>query len=108
MRFTFSALLLAALAACASTPPDDRQLPEGGALPGPSEEIEGGGLAAIELCDAGDYRGLVGTDVGATTFPASDNLRVFGINDIVTQDYIPHRTNVVFDSSRQIVRVYCG
>ena len=28
-----------------------------------------GGLASIELCDAEDYRHLIGTPVSATTFP---------------------------------------
>ena len=108
MRFTFPALMLVAMTACAPTVPDDLDQPEDRALPGPSEQIEGSGLAAVELCDAADYRGLVGSDVGATSFPVSSSLRVFGVNDIVTQDYIPQRTNVVYDTSRRIVRVYCG
>lgn len=108
MRFTFPALMFVALAACASSAPDDRDQPENRALPGPSEDIAGGGLADVELCDARNYRGLIGSDVGATTFPKSDELRVFSVNDIVTQDYIPQRTNVVFDGSRRIIRVYCG
>ena len=108
MRFTILPALILALAACAPATPDDRVTSEDRALPGPSEEIDGGGLADIELCDAEDYRPLVGSSVDATTFPAGPRLRVFGINDIVTQDYIPQRTNVVYDTSRRIVRVYCG
>lgn len=108
MRFTIFPALLLGLTACAPTAPDDR-VPSGDrALPGPSEEIPGGGLADIELCDAADYRPLVGSDVGATSFPTGPELRVFGVNDIVTQDYIPQRTNVVYDTSRRIIRVYCG
>ena len=108
MRFTVLPALIVGLGACAPEAPDDRDLPEDRALPGPSEEIDGGGLADIELCDAEDYRPLVGSDVGATSFPTGPELRVFGVNDIVTQDYIPQRTNVVYDTSRQIIRVYCG
>ena len=108
MRFTITALMLLALSACASSTPDDREVSADRALPGPSEQTEGGGLADIELCDAADYRGLVGSDVGATSFPVGPQLRVFGQNDIITQDYIPQRTNVVYDTSRRIIRVYCG
>ncbi len=108
MRFTIFQALLLGLAACAPTAPDDRFVPGDRALPGPSEEIDGEGLADIELCDAEDYRSLVGSDVGATSFPTGPELRVFGVNDIVTQDYIPQRTNIVFDTSRRIIRVYCG
>ena len=108
MRFIITAIIFVALSACASSTPDDRDVQEDRALPGPSEQTEGGGLADIELCDAADYRGLVGSDVGATSFSIGPQLRVFGQNDIITQDYIPQRTNVVYDTSRQIIRVYCG
>ncbi len=108
MRFTIASALILGLAACAPTAPDDRVVEADRALPGPSEEIEGGGLAEIELCDAEDYRPLVGSSVDATSFPTGPQLRVFGANDIVTQDYIPQRTNVVHDNSRTILRVYCG
>jgi hypothetical protein len=108
MRFTLPAVACLVLAACAAATPDDREGGGDRALPGPSEEIDGGGLADIELCDAEEYRPLIGTDVGATAFPVSAELRVFGVDDIVTQDYIPQRTNIVFDRSRRIVRVYCG
>lgn len=106
-------ILLAALAlaACAPTVPDD-----GGAtttsgdqaLPGPSEQGGNSGLAAIEQCDAEQYRPLVGQSVTSASFPTGPDLRVFGANDIVTQDYLPQRTNVVYDGSQRIVRVYCG
>lgn len=113
MRFTVPALLILAMTACAPSTPDDRETDEpvaGGerALPGPSEGGGGGELAEIELCDAKDYRVLVGTDVKLTSFPEGANLRVFGENDIVTQDYIPQRTNIVHDTSDQIIRIYCG
>ncbi len=108
MRFTIIPALAIVLTACAPTVPDDREVVKDRALPGPSEEIDGGGLADIELCDAEDYRPLVGTSVDATSFATGASLRVFGANDIVTQDYIPQRTNIVHDNSRNIVRVYCG
>ena len=108
MRFTIFLLAATYLTACAAEAPDDRTEPEDRALPGPSEEIKGGGLADIELCDAEDYRPLVGSPVSATSFPESPSLRVFGVNDIVTQDYVPQRTNVVYDTNGTITRIYCG
>ncbi len=110
MRFTVLTISLALLTACASEPPDDRAIiPDAERnLPGPSESAGGGSLAEIELCDAESYRFLVGTSVDETVFPTGPGLRVFGVNDIVTQDFVPDRTNVVFDTGRQIMRVYCG
>ncbi len=108
MRFTLLGAACLILAACAASAPNDRAPAEDRALPGPSEEIAGGGLAEIELCDAEEYRPLIGTDVAATSFPTNPNLRVFGVNDIVTQDYIPQRTNIVSDTAGRIIRVYCG
>ena len=108
MRFTFFSAALLILTACGGDAPDDLPPPEDRALPGPSEKIEGGGLADIELCDAAEYRYLVGQPVESAAFPASAELRVFGVNDIVTQDYVPQRTNVVYDETRVIARIYCG
>lgn len=102
------ASLLILLAACAPAAPDDRiEADADRPVPGASEG-GGSGLADIELCDAGSYRDLVGQPVDSTQFPVGPEFRVFGVNDIVTQDYIPQRTNVVYDTSRIITRVYCG
>ncbi len=61
-----------------------------------------------EQCDAADYRDLVGSNVAAVTLPSGRDIRVFGENDIVTQDYRPERTNIVYDTGGKIRRVYCG
>ena len=61
-----------------------------------------------EQCDAADYRPLIGTPVTATIFPTGKLLRVYGQGDIVTQEYIPQRTNVVYNSGGKIVSVTCG
>lgn len=114
MRFTAAAVVLTLFtAACTPATPDDRatgnsSAPVTPALPGPSEQGGTGELADQELCDAMSYRILVGSSVDDTNFPVGPRLRVFGMNDIITQDYIPQRTNVVFDGSREIIRVYCG
>jgi hypothetical protein len=98
--------LLALLGTIACAPvPDDRN--------GIVDISDGGGASDLvqnpnEECDADAYRPLVGTQVAATIFPTGAKLRVFKDSDIVTQEYIPQRTNVVFDSGGQIVRVFCG
>ncbi len=61
-----------------------------------------------EECNAAEYRPLIGSPVTSTVFPTGARLRVFSEADIVTQEYIPQRTNVVFDTGGQIVRVFCG
>ncbi|MEM7720473.1 MAG: I78 family peptidase inhibitor [Pseudomonadota bacterium] len=109
MRYIRPVVIMLFLGACAGSAPEDREVPDNQSLPGPSEGNTGGGeLADIELCDAQTYRDLVGSDVDDASFPTAGGPRVFGVNDIVTQDFIPQRTNVVFDTSRRIVRVYCG
>ena len=102
------AFCLAALSACGPEDGpalDDR--PAAAELPDDQKTDGEGGLADIELCDAADYRALIGTSVTDTSFPVGPRLRVFTLTDIVTQDYIPQRTNVVHDRGR-ITRVYCG
>lgn len=110
MRLTLPIVGLAVLAACAPTSVDDRasQTVPDAEPPGIEGETGEPKLGDVELCDARDYRHLMGSDVAATTFPTGARLRVFGVNDIVTQDYIPQRTNVVYGENGAITRVYCG
>lgn len=119
MRLLAVIAIFAALAACAPTVVDDRAIVTvtGEGLPDNAPPSVGGEveqednepkLADIELCDARDYRQLIGSDVKATTFVTGPRLRVFGVNDIITQDYIPQRTNVVYGEGGRITQVYCG
>ena len=101
-------LLLLAAAACAPETPDDRLVAEmDRPVPGASEE-DGAGLAEAEQCDAATYRPLIGQTVDGRQFVTGPQFRVFGLTDIVTQDFVPMRTNVVYDGARIITRVYCG
>ncbi len=59
-------------------------------------------------CDEDTYKPLVGQLAGGRQFPVGPRLRVFGTNDIITQELVPQRTNIVVDDSGKIVRVYCG
>ena len=96
---------LGVLAACAPVPAaDDSGDP-------PPADIGLGDKAApgdVELCNAEDYRHLLGTNIGAASLQAGPMLRVYSVDDIVTQEYIPHRTNIVFDPEGMIMRVWCG
>ena len=65
-------------------------------------------IPALEQCDAADYRPMIGTPVAAATFPQDDMLRIYAVNDIITQEYLPQRTNIVVGLDGLIQRVTCG
>ncbi len=69
---------------------------------------EGSAPTVIEQCDAEGYRILIDTSVSAATLPEGPMLRVYGENDIITQEYLPRRTNVVYDARKVVRNVYCG
>lgn len=78
------------IAACTSTP-------DLGAAVGP------------ERCDAAAAQSLVGTHVGAVTFPADANVRVVCTTCPTTRDYRPDRLNVRFVEATGIIeKVDCG
>ena len=109
-RFNFFFMSLAAitfLTACGAPPPEAVPAEET-ATTDDSAGAEETSLADIELCDARDYRPLIGTNVASATLPTGPMLRAYSVDDIVTQEYIPQRTNVVYDADGVIVRVWCG
>jgi hypothetical protein len=60
-------------------------------------------------CDAEASRSLIGTHVGAVTFPADANVRVVCTTCPTTRDLRPDRLNVRFDQATGIIeRVDCG
>ena len=99
--------LLAACATAEVTVPGSpsSNLPGAGGAAGIEDQDD---LVGVELCDAKDYRPLVGTLVAATTFATGPRLRVFNVDDVVTQEYLPNRTNIVYDNGGKIIRVWCG
>lgn len=79
-----------ALAACAPVDPTPSE-------PGP------------QRCDAESARSLIGTHVGAVSFPADANVRVVCTTCPTTKDLRPDRLNVRFDQATGIIRsVDCG
>ena len=88
------ALILAAgtlaLAACAPTAET------------PSEPIP-------QRCNADSMRSLIGSHVGAVTFPADANIRIVCTTCPTTKDLRPDRLNIRFDQATGIIRsVDCG
>lgn len=102
---TFLVLALASCAAAEGPAP----VPTGGmADPVAGVAPVGDEPAPLEQCDAADWRPLIGTSVAAANIAASEALRVYGQGDIITQEYLPGRTNIVHDGEGIIRRVYCG
>lgn len=100
---------LLALAACgAEEPPFEEILIEpvedGEQIASGPEDV----IPALEQCDAADYRPMIGTPVAAATFPQDDMLRIYTVTDIITQEYLPQRTNIVVGIDGLIQRVDCG
>jgi hypothetical protein len=52
--------------------------------------------AAPDLCQAEEYRGMIGTPIAAATFPSG--VRTIGPDTIITEDFVPGRLNVLIDS----------
>lgn len=110
-----AAATLVTLAACAPegpaieedifepTPPEAEDILPPSGNEGPQELIP-----ALEQCDADDYRLLIGTPIAAVTLPQDDLIRAYGENDIITQDYLPQRTNIIYSMDGIIQRVTCG
>jgi hypothetical protein len=60
-------------------------------------------------CDAEAAGSLIGTHVGAVSFPQGADVRIVCTTCPVTKDYRPDRLNVYFDEATGIIRrVDCG
>lgn len=90
-------------------------IPAAGALllaacaPAPAAGPGTGPTGGAERCDAAGARSLIGTHVGAVTFPQGANVRIVCTTCPTTRDYRPDRLNVRFDQATGIIRsVDCG
>ena len=61
-----------------------------------------------EECDAESYRGLLGTPIAVASVNEGRLLRVYAEGEIITQEFLPQRTNIVTDRAGTVTRVYCG
>lgn len=60
-------------------------------------------------CNAADARSLVGSHIGAVTFPRDAVVRNVCTTCAATEDYRPERLNLRFDEATGIIRsVDCG
>jgi len=101
-----AALLL--MAACSPSGEAEKEA-SGGDGEGAEEVAESSEAPVVmEQCEAADYRPLIGTPVATATLPDGPMLRAYGENDIITQEYLPRRTNIVYDAKRVVRNVYCG
>lgn len=77
------------LAACTSTPP----------------AVD----PALAQCKADRSMSLIGSHVGAVTFPEGANVRIVCTTCAMTRDYRPDRLNVLFDEQTGIIQeLRCG
>ncbi len=109
LRMTVSAALLGLLAACGGP-----EIPDSGAEAQSVGQAEGIVVSAdeepdlFEECDAQSYRALLGSQIADAQVNEGPELRVYAENDLITQEFLPKRTNIVTDSQGLVVRVYCG
>lgn len=62
-----------------------------------------------QRCNADSMRSLIGSHVGAVTFPADANIRIVCTTCPTTKDLRPDRLNIRFDQATGIIRsVDCG
>ena len=102
MRLISSAIIggaLAAMTACAQQPATAPEAPV----------AQPDGEAPAWRCDAEGARSLIGSHVGAVTFPQNSNVRIACTTCAVTQDYQENRLNLFFDQETGVIeRVTCG
>ncbi len=61
-----------------------------------------------DTCGADPLKMLIGKSIAAVTMPASQNVRVIGVNTPVTRDYRRDRINIEINETAIITKVYCG
>ncbi|HYC98648.1 hypothetical protein [Brevundimonas sp.] len=65
--------------------------------------------AVPQQCGAAEARSLIGSHVGAVSFPAGANVRIVCTTCPITKDLRPDRLNIRFDQATGIIRsVECG
>ena len=102
MRLIPSAIIGGAMAVMAACAPQPATAPEA-----PAAQPDGDSPAW--RCDADDARSLIGSHVGAVTFPQDSNVRIACTTCAVTQDYQENRLNLFFDQETGVIeRVTCG
>lgn len=68
----------------------------------------GSNVSDKDTCGADPLKLLIGKSIAAVTMPASQNVRVIGVNTPVTRDYRADRINILINETAIITKVYCG
>ena len=100
VKATLAVLAAFLLSACAPEVPDSAA--------GVEPEPDPGLVVSPEECDAESYRGLLGTPIAVASVNEGRLLRVYAEGEIITQEFLPQRTNIVTDRAGTVTRVYCG
>lgn len=107
MRALLTACAALALVACGqTTTPTTTETPtaETPVAAAPTTAAE---ATAQDTCGASQYRGMIGTNIAAATFPADSGIRVIQPNTPVTQDFRADRLNVIVDANGAITSLEC-
>ena len=103
MRLISTAIIGGAVAVMTACAPQPAAAPQA-----PVAEPDGDEAPAWR-CDADAARSLIGSHVGAVTFPQDSNVRIACTTCAVTQDYQENRLNLFFDQETGVIeRVTCG
>lgn len=116
MRTITIPALLFVLAGCGAGTPDDRAIEVIATaepvttqpLETPLIDTDPPALDPASDCNLAQYRPLIGQAAADQFLPTGPELRVFSESDIVTQELLPKRTNIVTNANGIIVRVFCG
>lgn len=98
MRALILAAATAAVAAC--TAPEAPPVP---ATPPSPETPPAAPTPVVWRCDAEGAQSLIGSHVGAVTFPQDANVRIACTTCPVTDDYRPDRLTLLFDEETGII-----
>jgi hypothetical protein len=72
-------------------------------------ETPPGSTPTLQRCDAAAARSLIGSHVGAVSFPAGANVRIVCTTCPTTRDLRPDRLNIRFNQATGIIEsVDCG
>ena len=111
MRLLAIPMIFLSVSACAAETGGITLSGEGANLPGAGGAADApvGSLGGEEECDAAEYRPLIGTPHSDADLPDGPRLRVYSDSALVTQEYLPNRTNIVFGTDNGVIlRVFCG
>lgn len=61
-----------------------------------------------DTCGAAPLNMLIGKSIAAVQMLADQNIRIIGVDTMVTKDFRPDRINIKIDEVATITDIYCG